>query len=83
MSWDGVDFRLIGDVLLIIPPGHRMNRCARHGGRYPRGGREQRPRTRRTRGKSSPRGDPDLGEADRPSLPVERAGVYRKRGGAS
>ena len=82
MSWDGVDFRLIGDVLLIIPPGHRMNRCARHGG-YLRGGREQRPRTRRTRGKSSPRGDPDLGEADRPSLPVERAGVYRKRGGAS
>lgn len=78
-GWAQVDVRLSpdGESLLLLPPGHALNRLPR-----PRSGlRSGRPRTTGARRKSSSRGSPD----DEPGLPggIRRVGAWSKGPGAS
>lgn len=88
-SFDTTDIRWRPDTesLLLLPPGHKLNRIAPYQGtpRAPQRSRLRsgRPRTRRTKRASSSRGDPDPGEpGEQPALPVTRKGSTMKRGGA-
>ncbi len=88
MTWAGVDIRYRADTesLLLIPPGHKLNRIAPYQGtaRAPQRSnlRSGRPRSRRTKRTSSSRGDPDE-PGEQPALPVEKRGSWKKRGGAA